>query len=152
MLECLVIGDSIAVGISHFRKECVTHARSGWTSAQWNKHYLTTFNSQLPVKSLIISLGTNDYKGLNTVAELNKIRENVSSTTRVFWVLPPKAKPLQREMVREVAEIWGDMTLTVPDNEMAGDKIHPTYAGYRKLAEAPGKRLGVIADISPMKE
>ncbi len=57
MLECLVIGDSIAVGISHFCKECVTYARTGWTSSQWNKQYLQAFNAQLPVKSLIISLG-----------------------------------------------------------------------------------------------
>lgn len=90
MLECLVIGDSIAVGISQFRKECVTFARTGWTSSKWNKQYLPTFNAQLPVKSLIISLGTNDYQGINTIAELNKIRENVKPGTRVFWVLPPR--------------------------------------------------------------
>lgn len=148
MLECLVIGDSIAVGISHFRKECVTYARTGWTSSQWNKQYLQAFNAQLPVKSLIISLGTNDCKNNNTVAELNKIRENVPPGTRVFWVLPPKAKLVQREMVRGVAEIWGDTWLSVPDTALARDKIHPTNAGYRSIAEEPGRQARILADMS----
>ena len=152
MLECLVVGDSIAVGISHFRKECVTYAQTGWTSSKWNKQYLQTFNEQLPVKSLIISLGTNDYKGINTIAELNKIRENVKAGTRVFWVLPPKAKLPQREMVREVAEIWGDTWLSVPDTELAGDKIHPTRDGYRNIAEEPARRARVLANLSSMKD
>lgn len=152
MLECLVIGDSIAVGISQFRKECVTYARTGWTSSKWNKQYLPTFNAQLPVKNLIISLGTNDYQGINTIAELNKIRENVKPGTRVFWVLPPKAKLPQREMVREVAEIWGDTWLSVPETELAGDKIHPTQVGYRNIAEEPARRARMLADISFMKD
>ena len=152
MLECLVIGDSIAVGISQFRKECVTFARTGWTSSKWNKQYLPTFNAQLPVKSLIISLGTNDYQGINTIAELNKIRENVKPGTRVFWVLPPKAKLPQREMVREVAEIWGDTWLSVPEDELAGDKIHPTQVGYRNIAGEPARRARMLADISFMKD
>ena len=152
MLECLVIGDSIAVGISHFRKECVSYARTGWTSSQWNKHYFPAFNAQLPTKSLIISLGTNDHQGVNTIAELNKIRENVKAGTRVFWVLPPKVKPAQREMVGEVAEIWGDSWLSVPETALARDKIHPTSAGYRNLAEEPTRINRVLADISSMKE
>lgn len=152
MLECLVIGDSIAVGIAQFRPECVTYARTGWTSAQWNKHYLPTFNAQLPAKSLIISLGTNDYRGVNTIAELNRIRENVKAGTRVFWVLPPMVKAAQREQVREVAEIWGDSWLTVPETELARDNIHPTRAGYRNLADEPRRRAGILADVSIMKE
>jgi len=152
MLECLIIGDSIAVGISNFRKECVSHARTGWTSSQWNKHYLPSFGTQLPSKSLIISLGTNDHKGVNTIAELNKIRENVKAGTRVFWVLPPKVKPVQREMVREVAEIWGDSWLSAPETELAGDKIHPTTIGYRNLAAEPARRTRMLADLSSLKE
>jgi len=152
MLECLIIGDSIAVGISHFRKECLTYARTGWTSSQWNKQYLQTVNKQLPAKSIIISLGTNDYKGINTIAELNKIRENVKPGARVFWVLPPKAKLAQREMVREVAEIWGDTWLSVPETELAGDKIHPTNVGYRNIAEEPGRQARTLADVSLLKD
>jgi hypothetical protein len=97
-------------------------------------------------------LGTNDHQGVNTIAELNKIRENVKAGTRVFWVLPPKVKPSQREMVREVAEIWGDSWLSVPETALARDKIHPTSAGYRNLAEEPTRLNRVLADISSMKE
>jgi hypothetical protein len=97
-------------------------------------------------------LGTNDYQGINTIAELNKIRENVKPGTRVFWVLPPKAKLPQREMVREVAEIWGDTWLSVPEAELAGDKIHPTQVGYRNIAGEPARRARMLADISFMKD
>jgi lysophospholipase L1-like esterase len=55
-------------------------------------------------------------------------------------------------MVREVAEIWGDTWLSVPEAELAGDKIHPTQAGYRNIAEEPARRARMLADISFMKD
>ena len=37
MLDCLIIGDSIAVGSHMFRKECVAFAKGGITSHGWDK-------------------------------------------------------------------------------------------------------------------
>ena len=64
MLECMIIGDSIAVGTAMARPECVSYSRGGWNSWQWNKDYLEVAKSK-PTKTLIISLGANDHKGVD---------------------------------------------------------------------------------------
>ena len=35
MLECLIIGDSIAVGTAMARPECVSYSKGGWNSWQF---------------------------------------------------------------------------------------------------------------------
>ena len=84
MLECLILGDSIAVGTQQFAKECVLVGKGGINTHQWNRMYPT---SDLTAGTVIISLATNDHKYINTEAELIKMRERVKSS-RVFWVLP----------------------------------------------------------------
>ena len=37
MIECLIVGDSIAVGVSQVRHECMSIAKSGINSSDWNK-------------------------------------------------------------------------------------------------------------------
>ncbi len=38
MLECLIMGDSIAVGTKMFApKECVSYSKGGYNTWQWNK-------------------------------------------------------------------------------------------------------------------
>jgi hypothetical protein len=62
MLDCLIVGDSIAVGTAMARPECVAYAKGGWNSWQWNKDYLAKASAQ-PARTIIISLGANDHKG-----------------------------------------------------------------------------------------
>jgi hypothetical protein len=62
MLECLIVGDSIAVGVSQIRTECQAIVKSGINSSDWNKKHLHKLK---PTKTLIISLGANDL-GINT--------------------------------------------------------------------------------------
>jgi hypothetical protein len=57
MIDCLIIGDSIAVGTKMFRPDCVEYVKSGITSIGWNKKY---GNNDLTANTVIISLGTND--------------------------------------------------------------------------------------------
>ena len=37
MLECLIVGDSIAVGTAMARPECVSLSKGGINSSQWNR-------------------------------------------------------------------------------------------------------------------
>ncbi len=39
MIECLILGDSIAVGTAQARPECVSYATSGINTTQFNKKY-----------------------------------------------------------------------------------------------------------------
>ena len=129
MLECLILGDSIAVGTHQARPECVAYAKGGWNTWQWNRDYL---KNDLTAKTVIISLGSNDHKGVKTKAELQRIREKVGATTRVFWILPA-INPEVQAIVRSMAEEYGDTVL--PITRLQKDGVHPSWAGYKQLAE-----------------
>jgi lysophospholipase L1-like esterase len=132
MIDCLIIGDSIAVGTKQFRPDCVAFAKGGINSWQWRKQYLDGDQGALPrAETLIISLGSNDHKGIKTKEEIAKIRSLVSAK-RVYWILPA-IKPEIQVLVREVAEGFGDTVL--PITRLQPDGIHPSWAGYKELAE-----------------
>lgn len=126
MLECLILGDSIAKGVSQIRTECVAYAQSGINSKDWNDAYVKKIR---PARTTIISLGSNDYKHLNTEIELVALRTHVNSN-QVFWIVPA-IKPEKQELVKKIARHFGDTFVTIP--ELSPDKVHPTYRGYRQL-------------------
>jgi len=128
MLDCLILGDSIAVGTHQQRPECVAYAKGGWNTWQWNRDYL---KNSLSAKTVIISLGSNDHIGVKTKAELQRIREKVG-VAKVFWILPA-FKPHIQSHIREIAEQYNDTVLPFTPSS---DKIHPTTQGYRELAKA----------------
>jgi len=134
MLECMIVGDSIAVGTSYHRKECVSYSKGGWNSWQWNKDYLAKASEQ-PTKTLIISLGANDHKGVKTEQELRKMRASIKAD-KVFWISPGKErKPIPQEAIEKIAQEYGDTILPRPMNHMSADGVHPTGTGYKILAQ-----------------
>ncbi len=134
MLECIIIGDSIAVGVAMVRKECVSYSRGGWNSWQWNKDYLHLAMTK-PYETVIISLGANDHKGVKTESELRKMRENIQGK-RVFWISPGMdRKPIAQTAIEKIAKEYGDVVLPRPQDHMSTDKIHPTVKGYKILGE-----------------
>ena len=135
MLECLIVGDSIAVGTAMYRPECVSYSRGGWNSWQWNRDYLPVASSK-PTKTLIISLGANDHQGVKTEAELRKMREAIVAT-QVFWISPGyQRKPTQTAAILKIAKEYGDIVLDRPEKHMSADGIHPTGTGYKQLANS----------------
>jgi hypothetical protein len=133
VLDCLILGDSIAKGISDIRTECVAYVQSGINSRNWNDKFV---NKIKPAKSTIISLGSNDYKNLNTEIELMALRSFVNSD-HVFWIVPA-IKPEKQEIVRKIARYHGDTFVIIP--ELSKDNVHPTYNGY--------KQLGVLTKVT----
>jgi lysophospholipase L1-like esterase len=134
MLDCLIIGDSIAVGTAMKRPECVSYAKGGWNSWQWNKDYLSKAAGQ-PAKTVIVSLGANDHKGVKTEIELRKMREAIKAD-RVFWISPGKErKPIPQEAIERIAREYGDTVLPRPEAHMSSDGVHPTGLGYKLLGE-----------------
>jgi lysophospholipase L1-like esterase len=137
MLECLILGDSIAVGTHQARPECVAYAKGGRNTWQWNREYL---NKDLSARTVIISLGSNDHKGIRTRAELQRLREKVGTTAKVFWILPHGNLPAGgvpieqiQQFVKSIAAEYSDIVL--PITRVSKDNIHPSWAGYRELAE-----------------
>jgi lysophospholipase L1-like esterase len=134
MIDCMIIGDSIAVGVSMVRKECVSYSKGGWNSWQWNKDYLSKATTK-EYESIIISLGANDHKGVKTEKELRKMRESIKGK-RVFWISPGKErKPVPQDAIERIAKEYGDTILSRPEKNMSSDGVHPTMTGYKVLAE-----------------
>jgi lysophospholipase L1-like esterase len=128
MLECLILGDSIAKGTSDIRKECVAYVKSGINSRDWR---INNQDKTLSAKTVIISLGTNDLRNINTRDELVSIRSRVHAQ-QVYWILPP-IKPQVQDIVKAVAQEYGDVIIATKN--LSQDNIHPTYAGYKELGE-----------------
>ena len=128
MFECLLLGDSIAVGLYQQMPQCESLSKGGWNTYQWNRDYL---KYDLSAKTVIISLGSNDHKHIKTQAELEQLREKVQAK-RVFWILPAIKPDIQR-IVKVIAALHGDTV--VPIVRLQSDGIHPSWAGYKQLAK-----------------
>lgn len=134
MIDCMILGDSIAVGTAMYRPECVSYSRGGWNSWQWNRDYLQV-SAAKAVRTVIISLGANDHAGVKTEAELRKMRSAIQGQ-RVFWIDPgADRKPVPHAAIVKIAQEYGDTVLPRPRDHMSSDGIHPTGRGYRILGD-----------------
>jgi lysophospholipase L1-like esterase len=116
------------------RPECVSYSKGGWNSWQWNKDYLAKASAE-PARTIIISLGANDHKGVKTEKELRKMREAIKGN-RVFWISPgAERKPYPQAAIERIAKEYGDTVLARPEKHMSADGVHPTGRGYKELAE-----------------
>lgn len=132
MLECLILGDSIAVGVGMNRPDCSVIAKVGITSDKWYKNYQHKLNESF--KIAVISLGTNDWKTTVTAEYLYDIR-NKTKANAVIWILPSATlKPTQRAIVREIANEFKDKTMDI-SQFIGPDGIHPHWKGYQTIAK-----------------
>jgi lysophospholipase L1-like esterase len=130
MLECLIVGDSIGVGIAKVRPECVSYVKGGINSHQWlNKNIQ---NTPLQAGHVIISLGSNDAYVKNTEEELRSIRK-LTKANRVYWIMPSDKFPKAQSAVWHVANENNDIILST--KRMQTDNIHPSWAGYKELGD-----------------
>lgn len=131
MLDCLIVGDSIGVGIANVRKECVSYVKGGINSKQWLDKNVQ--HTPLIAKHVIISLGSNDHKGIKTETELRTIRE-LTKADRVYWIMPSNKFPVQREAIWKIANEYHDTVLKT--ERMQADNVHPSTVGYKELSKA----------------
>jgi len=129
----MILGDSIAVGISQHKSECVVIARAGITSENWYKTFSSNPIAKKHYKIVVISLGSNDYK--NTTAEsIYNIRMNIDADM-VFWIAPSLTlKPIQRTLIKELANEFKDRV--IESHPYIGyDGIHPSPSGYKQISK-----------------
>lgn len=128
-LDCLVIGDSIAVGVSQF-SECNTASANSVSSKTWlSRYYYVLY---YPAKSVFIALGTNDDFYPESKKTLRQIRQNIRSQ-KVTWLAPNAARP-GRKAVDEIAHEFGDEVYEGPRSSLGPDGIHFTRLGYQTIA------------------
>jgi len=129
MFECIILGDSIAVGTHQAKTECVAYAQGGISSYQWNRKYNHT---NLEAKIVVISLGSNDSTAIHTEQELRTLRNRITSA-HVMWIVP-NVKPYIQQIVKMLAREYGDSA--IPIKHSSPDGIHPTVPEYKSIARA----------------
>jgi len=133
MIECLFLGDSIAVGAHSTRPECDSYAQVGINSRDFNRKYKIDFAAKI----VVISLGSNDYKNIKTINELINLRNRVTAD-KVYWILPANNLEIQ-QTVENVAEMFEDWTLRIP--YLSNDGVHPTTKGYKRIGEITDDKI-----------
>ena len=135
MIECMVIGDSIAVGVQAHLPRCELVGKGGINSGQFNA---MSAEKILEAKTVIVSLGSNEAKGVKTSRELIKVRARIAAD-RVIWIMPSgvaKGSGVEianvQEIIARVASIFNDKIIAFAPGT---DGIHPTLGGYKTIAE-----------------
>jgi hypothetical protein len=90
MLECLIIGDSIAQGIVDYNKKCYSYTKVGISPDNFLKKYGDKIS--MNNKITIVSIGSNNPKNEYILNQnLNKIRNKINSK-KILWILPKNHK------------------------------------------------------------
>lgn len=110
---CLILGDSIAVGLSSILKSCAVIAKVGMSSLWILNHTPMSHYNQT-----YISSGSNDAYSHNLVHDLERTRQRISG--KVTWILPMNINA--RRAVAYVANEFHDNKVGfIP----GPDHIHP---------------------------
>jgi len=88
MLDCLLIGDELAIGLSKYRPECSVVAKPQINSEVWVEQNIGNLQNS---KITIISLTAHDTPDVYSQWNLETIRSKIK-TGRVFWIVPSKTK------------------------------------------------------------
>lgn len=138
MIPCLILGDSLAVGVGQARPECTAVAEVGINSAR----YLQTMHALPHARIVVISLGVNDSADIDTEHNLRRLRHGIAASV-VYW-LRPGIHPVARQAVLGIAKEFRDRVIEVAP--LAGaDRIHPDRAGYAVLASLTRREEGGLA-------
>jgi lysophospholipase L1-like esterase len=128
MIDCLIVGDSIAKGVSDIRKDCVAYVQSGISTHDWLHKFR---DKQLFGKTVVISLGSNDLASMRHEREdLEYLRSSISAD-HVLWILPA-IKPHIGDIITQIADNYGDTVLEMV--KLSPDGVHPTGKGYKEIA------------------
>lgn len=124
MIDCVVLGDSIAVGIGSVSPQCQTIAKVGINS----KNFVVS-NRYIPkAKTTIISLGSNDGNA-DFSKYLRELRKRASG--KVIWILSAN-NDKARQIALNIARQNGDSVVYLSSFATA-DGIHPkSYSSVAK--------------------
>jgi hypothetical protein len=119
MIDCAVVGDSIALGVGTELHRCVVNATIGIPSTE-----IVGRVEQASI--LVVSAGSNDPRNPKLEANLRAIRARAAQ--KVIWISP--MDPVAAEAVRRVAKIHGDTVVHfAPRPDHVHPKSYPALAG-----------------------
>jgi uncharacterized protein with von Willebrand factor type A (vWA) domain len=125
MIECIAIGDSIAVGVGQ-AAHCKINAKVGASSSYVADHTISSNKSVA-----VISAGSNDPHNPRLRTNLDRIRSKITAK-RVIWILPYNRKAAA--VVQAAAVQYGDGYIDLAAFKTR-DGVHPSSYGSvaRKL-------------------
>lgn len=125
MIDCAVIGDSIAIGVAPYLPHCAVNAKIGIPSA-------AVIGRVRDAAVVIVSAGSNDPYNPELIKNLIEIRRKISG--QVIWIEPINRRAAAA--VHAVAGLWQDRTVTFAPGP---DNVHPR--AYLQLAQAIAKAI-----------
>ena len=126
MLECVIMGDSIAQGVARLRPQCAQITQQGVTSWTFSNQLLQTVNA----RQVLISLGSNDVGTPDLARHLRQVRSRITQG-EVTWLLSAN-NASAADQVQQIARAHGDRVIQVR-LVVGPDGVHPTAAGYHRL-------------------
>lgn len=127
MIDCAIIGDSIALGVARNNPACHAQAVSGITS----RDHARTFVGRISAGSVLISLGSNDGDSQHSERYLRDVRQRVEAGS-VTWLLSPNNERA-RVAVTAIARERGDRVIEIRPF-VGSDRVHPTASGYHRIS------------------
>jgi lysophospholipase L1-like esterase len=132
--DCLVMGDSIAVGVAQF-SACKTLSTGGLSSWRWLDKWGGDLDRLNP-SVVLISLGANDGADPRSRKALAAVRSKVRAS-KVMWLAPSATlAPEPRKWVRAVAGQFGDRVFELPQEHLQKDGIHLSWAGSKLVVRS----------------
>ena len=132
--DCLVMGDSIAVGVAQF-SACKTLSTGGLSSWRWLDKWGGDLDRLNP-SVVLISLGANDGANPRSRKALEAVRSKVRAS-KVMWLAPSATlAPEPRKWVRAVAGQFGDRVFELPQEYLQNDGIHLSWPGSKLVVRS----------------
>ena len=132
MFDCLILGDSLAQGVSWQMPECHAVVVAGMKSRNF---YSILFNNlsdgPLPDDYVLISLGSNDNNDPDLEEKLDQIR-SVLRSPNVTWLLCANSQ-YAHDIAEKIASKYKDNVIEAKPY-VGKDGIHPSYSGYGIIA------------------
>lgn len=126
MIDCAVVGDSIALGVGTEMHRCVVNATVGLPSAE-------IIGRVQHANIVVISAGSNDARSPELENNLRAIRARAANA-KVIWISP--MDPRAAAAVSRVARLHGDRVIHFTPRP---DNIHPR--SYPTLADRVTKAM-----------
>ena len=126
MIECMILGDSIAQGVARWRPQCAQITQQGVNTSSFNNRLAQSVEA----RHVLISLGSYDADVPDLSRHLTQIRNRVIHG-EVTWLLSAN-NAQSAEQVQQIARSHGDRVIQVKV-VVGPDSVHPSTSGYHRL-------------------
>lgn len=137
MLECLIIGDSIAQGIHMVNPKCEVTAKVGANTDYIVKNYVNGKETGYTV----VSMGSNWPDNPRNFANAVQLRKSLKGSNLVIWILPYNRQAAAT--IKRVAVMFGDNYIDL-NAFSSNDRVHPK--SYRAINAEVQKHVRVFYD------